>query len=149
MEDKFVNILELLNINIKKSDIEGCHKLGKSNPKTTIVWFVNRKHAREALEKKSELKKIDNVNLNLGSNVALFFNENLTHFNQHLAWKCNLEGAGKIHTSWSSKRVVKWIIAYCMVNKLLISILTLSSTKNKVKIETDKAIHLFSFHRFS
>ena len=52
MEDKFVNILELLNINIKKSDIEGCHKLGKSNPKNTIVWFVNRKHAREALEKK-------------------------------------------------------------------------------------------------
>ena len=107
---------------------------------------MNRKHAREALEKKSELKKIDNVNLNLGSNVALFFNENLTHFNQHLAWKCcNLEGAGKIHTSWSSTRVVKWIIAYCMVNKLLISILTLSSKKNKVKIETDKAIHLFSF----
>lgn len=52
MEDKFVNILELLNINIKKSDIEGFHKLSKANPKNKIVSCLNRKHADEALEKK-------------------------------------------------------------------------------------------------
>ena len=37
LEDKVVNVFEFLNINIKKSDIEGCHGLGKVNPKNTNV----------------------------------------------------------------------------------------------------------------
>ena len=48
LEDKVVNIFESLNTNIKKSDIEGCHKLGKANQKNTIVRFV-RKHVEKAL----------------------------------------------------------------------------------------------------
>ena len=107
-EDKFANAFKSLNIDIKKSDIEECHRLGKANLKNTIVRFVNRKHSEEALAKKSDLKKIDNVNLNFESNVVLFFSKNLTPFNQHLAWKCcELEWAVKIHSSWSSKGVIK------------------------------------------
>ena len=65
LEDKVVNVFEFLNINIKKSDIEGCHGLGKANPKNTNVPFVNKKHPEKALKRKSDLKNIDNVNLNL------------------------------------------------------------------------------------
>ena len=108
IEDKVINVFKLLNIDINKSDIEGCHRLGKANPKNAIVCFVNRKHAEEALAKKSDLKKIDKVNLNFDSNVVLFFSKNLTPFNQCLALKCcELKHAGKIHSSWSSKGVIK------------------------------------------
>ena len=107
-EDKFANAFKSLNIDIKKSDIEECHRLGKANLKNAIVHFVNRKHSEEAIAKKSDLKKIDNVNLNFESNVVLFFSENLTPFNQRLAWKCpELKRPGKIHSSWSSKRFIK------------------------------------------
>ena len=96
------------NIDRKKSNIEGCRRLGKANPKNTIVRFVNIKHAEEALAKKSDLKKIDNVNLNFDSNVVLFFNKNLTPFNQYLAWKCReIKRAGNIYSSWSYKGVIK------------------------------------------
>ena len=82
--------------------------LTKLNQKTPSSLFLNRKHAEEALAKKSDLKKINNVNLNFESNVVLFFSENLTPFNQHLAWKCGeLKRAGKIHSSWSCKGVIK------------------------------------------
>ena len=80
VEDKFVNVFKSLNIDIKNY-IEGCHRLGKANPKNTIVCFVNRKHAEEALAKKIDLNKIDNANLNFESNVVFFFSENLTPFN--------------------------------------------------------------------
>ena len=52
MEDKVVNVFKSLYIDIKKSDIEGCQRLGKANPKNTVVHFVNRKHGEEALAKK-------------------------------------------------------------------------------------------------
>ena len=87
--------------------------LAKLTQKTQLFDFVNRKHTKETFEKKSDLKKIDNVNLNFESSVVSFFSENLTPFNQHLAWKRHeLKRAKKIHSSWSSKRVVKmkWIM---------------------------------------
>ena len=40
VEDKFVNVFKSLNIDIKNY-IERCHRLGKANPKNTIVCFVN------------------------------------------------------------------------------------------------------------
>ena len=78
----FLSHLSLIQ---RKSDTEACHRLGKANPKNTIFRFVNRKHAKKALAKKSELKKITNVHLNFKSNVVLFFSENLTPFNHHLS----------------------------------------------------------------
>ena len=84
---------------IQKSDIEECHRRGKANPKTQLFVFVNGKYAEEALAKKSSFKKIGNVNLNFESNIVLFFSENLTPFNQHLAWKCcELKCDGKFLT---------------------------------------------------
>ena len=39
LEDKVIDIFSQLNITISKSDIEDCHRLGKANPKNTIVRF--------------------------------------------------------------------------------------------------------------
>ena len=37
LEYKVIDIFSQLNITISKSDIEDCHRLGKANPKNTIV----------------------------------------------------------------------------------------------------------------
>ena len=41
LEDKVIDMFSQLNITISKSDSEDCHRLGKANPKNTIVQFVN------------------------------------------------------------------------------------------------------------
>ena len=108
LEKKVIDIFKCLNINIQTSDIEGCHRMGKANPQNTIVRFVNRKFCYDALEKKANLKNINNNDLGFESRTKLFFSENLTPLNQKLAWMCReLKRAGKIHSCWSSKGVVK------------------------------------------
>ena len=107
LEDKVIQIFECLNIPLVKSDIEDYHRLGKSNPQNTIVRFVNRKSCYAALSKKLDLRHIDKVKLGFPE-AYLFFNENLTPYNQKLAWKCReLKRAGKIHSTCSSKVIIK------------------------------------------
>ena len=51
---------------------------------------------------------MDNTKLGFQASAVLYFSENLTHSNQRLAWKCRkLKRASKIHSSWSSKGIVK------------------------------------------
>ena len=77
---------------ISKSDIEDCHRLGKANPKNTIVWFVNWKFCNDVLEKKKKLMSLNKIELSFKPDVALYISENFTPFDQHLAWPCrNLE----------------------------------------------------------
>ena len=81
--------------------------MDKSKPKNAIVRFVNRKNCYAALSKKLDLWHIDEVKLGFPE-ANLFINENLTPFNKKLAWKCKkLKRAGKIHTTRSTKRVIK------------------------------------------
>ena len=72
--------------------------MGKSK-KTTIVRFVNRKNCKAILEKKVELKqKTGQQKLGFQSDARIFVSENLTPYNQHLAWKCRkLKRACKIY----------------------------------------------------
>ena len=66
--------------------------------------------ADEVLEDKvaNVFKLLNSVNLNIESNVVLFFSKNLTSFNHHLAGKCcRLKHPGKIDSSWRSNRVIK------------------------------------------
>ena len=120
-EDKVVGIFHSLNINLSKHDIEDCHRLGKADPKNTIVRFVNRKFCYEALDNKLNLRKVDMTKLGFQAGAILYFSENLTHYNQRLAWKCReLKRASKIHSSWSSKGIVK---LRCTMNERPISIM--------------------------
>ena len=121
LEDKVVDIFHSLNINVSKHDIEYCHRLEKVDPKNTIVRFVNCKFCYEALDNKLNSGKVDMTKLVFQAGVILYLSENLTHYNQHLAWKCReLKQASKIHSSWSSKGIVK---LRCTMNECPISIM--------------------------
>ena len=53
-------------------------------------------------------RKLDHEKLGFQSDSRIFVSENLIPYNQHLAWKCReLKEAGKIHSCWSAKEVVK------------------------------------------
>ena len=78
LEDKVINIFIQGNIATSKSDIEDCHRLGKANPKSTIVRFVNRKFCNDALEKKKQLMSLNKIELGFKPDVALYISENLT-----------------------------------------------------------------------
>ena len=80
LEHKVLSICKSINLTVENSDIDGCHRIGKSKPKTTIVRFVNRKFCNLILDKKHELKKIDNAKLCFQNNVKLFVSENLSPF---------------------------------------------------------------------
>ena len=64
------------------------HRLVKANPKNTIVRFVNQKFCNDALEKKKKLMSLNKTELGFKPDVALYISENLTPFNQRLAWQC-------------------------------------------------------------
>ena len=97
LEEKVIDIFSQLNISLSKSDIEDCHWLGKSN---TIVRFVNWKFCKDAPEKKFDVNK-------LIDNSKLGFN-NLTPYNQVLAWMCReLKRRKKIYNCWTSKGIIK------------------------------------------
>ena len=99
LEEKVIEIFNQINVKINAFDTEDCHGMGKSK-KTTIVRF---------LEKKLSLnRKLYNEKLGFQSDARIFVSENLTPYNQHLAWKCReLKRASKIHSCWSAKGVVK------------------------------------------
>ena len=61
MKDKVIEIFECLNILLAKSDIEDCHRLGKSTSKNAIVRFATRKDCCAGLSKKMDLQHIDKV----------------------------------------------------------------------------------------
>ena len=48
LEEKVVDILKAIDINITANEIEACHRLGKKN-KNVIVQFINRKHCLKAM----------------------------------------------------------------------------------------------------
>ena len=99
LEEKVIEVSSAMNIAITKNGLEDYHRLGKSS-KSTIVRFVNRKHCNAILSKKFETSKIDKSKLGFESNVKLHVSENLTPYNQTLAWKCReLKKAGVIHSS--------------------------------------------------
>ena len=53
LENTITSIMEDVNVSIQDGDIEACHRIGKSDPKTlskkVIVRFINRKHCKKAL----------------------------------------------------------------------------------------------------
>ena len=77
-------------------------------PKNTIVRFVTRKFCKKALEAKFDSQNVSNAELHFDTISVLHFSENLTPYNQYLAWKCReLKRANLIHSTWSSKSLIK------------------------------------------
>ena len=93
---------------MNKDDIEDCNRLGKADPKNATARFVNRKFFYEALDKKFNFRKVDSTKLGFQAGAVLYFSEKLTPYNERLPWKCGeLKRAGKIHSTWSSKEILK------------------------------------------
>ena len=67
--------------------IKGCLRLDYTNPKNTIVRFINQKFCYQSLDKKKDLHKLDNRRLGFNP-VKTYFSENLAPTHQLLAWKC-------------------------------------------------------------
>ena len=77
LESKVIDVFSALNISITSQNVEDCHHLGKDG-KNTIVRFINRKHCYQALNRKMDLRKIDNSSLAFHQDVKLYLSENLT-----------------------------------------------------------------------
>ena len=88
---------------VQSGDIEACHRIGKSDRKTsskkTIVRFINHKYWKKALINKKKLRNVNSeTKYNFSRNNQIFINENLTRSNESLAF-CGrkLKKNGLIH----------------------------------------------------
>ena len=88
LEEKVIDVLAAAHVHVDKNEIEDCHRIGKANPKTTIIRFVNRRLTKQALYNRKYLKTVDKNELGLKDHENLYFNENLTPFNAQLAYNC-------------------------------------------------------------
>ena len=84
LEEKVVDILKAIDVNITSNEIEACHRLGKKK-KNVIIRVINRKHCLKALRNKKKLKSIDKNAMGI-PNVNLFIIENLTPGNSKIAF---------------------------------------------------------------
>ena len=82
LEEKVVDILNEITVNVSAKDIEPCHRVGvsKNSSKKTVVRFINRKHAKKTLVSRKNLEKSSSPNGNV------FINENLTVKNNEIAF---------------------------------------------------------------
>ena len=109
LENKVVNILSAIGVNVSKDDFEDCHRLGKSrnNSKKTIARFTNRKVVKDALYKRKNLKNIDKATLEM-QNAKLFLNENLSDENNKIAFLCRkLKREGIITSTNTANGIVR------------------------------------------
>lgn len=101
LETKVKEILEKIDIKIKKNDIEACHRLPptrKNNNKKTIIRFVNRKKVENILKNKKKLSEVDMNELGFSEGTKLYASENLNKYFQDLAWRCrSLKREGLIY----------------------------------------------------
>ena len=75
---------------VNDNDIEACHQVGKSKdgvPKKTIVRFCNRKNSKRALYNRKRLSPSSMDSIGLGK-TRIFISENLTNYNNMLAYRC-------------------------------------------------------------
>ena len=74
LEEKVVDILKEISVDVSPKDFEACHCVGvsKNNSKKIKARFINRKHSKKALTSRKNLRKSSSHNCNV------FINENLT-----------------------------------------------------------------------
>ena len=88
LESAVTNVLsKATNEHVAADDIEACHRIGKSkgNSKKTNVCFINTKHCKCALINRKKLKSFNSESIGL-PNVILYFNEDLTEYNNTSAF---------------------------------------------------------------
>ena len=89
LESKVVDIMSKVDIKFSQSDIESCHRLGKSSK--TILRFVNRKSCSMIISKKKELSNLNHDSLQqlgFSNQTKLYVRPNLTPFDEKIAYYC-------------------------------------------------------------
>ena len=111
-EDAVTSIMEDVDVIVKNSDIEACHRIGKSDQKTTskktIVRFINPKYCKKVLVNRKKLINIDSeMKYNFSRNNKIFINENLTRANESIAF-CGrkIKRNSKIHSCFTRDGIV-------------------------------------------
>ena len=125
LEEKVIQVLSEIQVNVSSSDIEACNRIGKSknSSKKTIVRFVNRKYAKKALINRKGLMNICKFSLSMSSSDNIYINENLTPMNNKIAFHCGkLKHNGQIDKTYSKDWVIHIAssnITYGTANKIL------------------------------
>ena len=109
LEKTVIKIFEKIDVTVNDNDIEACHRVGKSKdgvPKKTIVRFCNRKNSKRALYNRKRLSPSSMDSIGLGK-TRIFISENLTNYNNMLAYRCRkLKRANIIHNTYTRDGVV-------------------------------------------
>ena len=105
LEEKVVDILKAIDVNITTNEIEACHCLGKKK-KNVIVPVINKKHCLKTLRNKKKLMSIDKNSIGI-PNANLFIDENLTPASSKLAFNCRkLKRDGEIEKCYTINGIV-------------------------------------------
>ena len=89
LESTMTSILSDIDVIVESSEVEDCHRIGKSNvSKKTIIRFNNRKYCKQALLNRKRLETLNYSKHQFGSGRNVFINENLTIRNEQLAFNC-------------------------------------------------------------
>ena len=95
LEQKLVQLLKTIDVNVQSSDIVACHPLKREG--TAIIRFQNRKHADLALKNAKKLTGADNTQI-WGTKTINYINPNISPANLKLRWMSKkLKEANRIH----------------------------------------------------
>ena len=87
LEEKTLEIFELIDVKIKSDDVQACHRL-KGN--RSIIKLSNRKDVAKILKNKKNLKEADKSSLGFSDGVQIYINESLCGYFKGLWSKCKL-----------------------------------------------------------
>ena len=116
LEKTAVAILNSINVNLDSSDVEACHRIGRSKdgkPKKTILCTVNRKFCKKALHKRKKLSSVALHDNEIHLKNKVFISENLTNYNNKIAFYYRkLTKASLVEKCYSSNGVVHNVTKY-------------------------------------
>lgn len=113
LEEKVCQILEEIQVPIKRHEIEACHRLpskrGEKGPKKTVLRLVNRRKCEQAVR---NAKKLNEKEIQQKLKVGrVFVSENLCPYYRKLAYMCRcLRRAGKIEHVSSANGSIRILI---------------------------------------
>ena len=91
LEDKVIEILNDIQVDVTADDIEACHRLPKARNdrmKKTIVRFVNRKIVEKCMKLKKNAVNLNFQKLNFPPSSKIFISHNLNSHYKKLDWRC-------------------------------------------------------------
>ena len=98
LEDSVCKILDKINCNIVKDNLEDCHRLKGDR---VITKFSKRKNCMQVLIVKNDLKSINMTDLDFEGNGSIFVNQILCSYYKTLwSWSKKLRNMGRIY-SWT------------------------------------------------